>query len=66
MAAFDKFVIDGEVDMRLEIITKTGEIYYGYEDQMSTKRPRNIFNPSYTVKVLGGWINSIVIKEVKK
>lgn len=57
----------GKIDLVLEMLTKTGEIFTQNKHKLNTvsNRPRVIFNPSAGVKAVGGFINYCLIKAAK-
>ncbi len=52
-------------DVTYEIFTKNGEYHISGGKEPTSKRARNIFNPSGYIKVFGGWIAYNMKKNLK-
>lgn len=53
-------------DITYEVFTKSGEYHISSGSRPTSKRSRNIFNPSGYLKVYGGWVAYNCKKNLKR
>jgi len=53
-------------DITYEVFTKSGEYHISSGSEPTSKRSRNIFNPSGYLKVYGGWVAYNCKKNLKR